>query len=77
MYFARHEHQQGFMLGEELPKEEIQSQVMFLLSLQAFCQATYLWSISVHSDTDCYVEKGLRASSRGGNGGIIVVASPA
>ena len=77
MYFARHEHHQGFALGEELLEEEIQSRVRFLLSLQAFCQATYLWSISVQADTDCHVEKGLRASSRGSNRDVIVVASPA
>ena len=73
MYFARHEHQQGFALGEELLEEEIQSRVRFWLSLQAFCQATYLWNISVQADTNCHVEKGLRAR---GNGDVIVVASP-
>ena len=37
MYFARHEHQLGFTLKEELLEEDIQSRVRFLLSLQAFC----------------------------------------
>ena len=35
IYFARHEHQQGFTLEVELLEEDIQSQVRFLLSLQA------------------------------------------
>ena len=38
-------------------------------------QATYPWSVSVQADTDCHEEKDLQASSGGGNGDVIVVAS--
>ena len=40
-------------------------------------QDTYTSSVSVQADTNCHTEKGQQASSGGGNGDIIIVASPA